>query len=176
MCATPEVIGAWGVSCGSDRSTLVGEAGESAVGENLKREPDDGTETSAADEPTAIWDIEALRAAGLEEILHQQQQEPEPARRSPSTAPGPAEPSIVLDEASLASGADGSDDGLDEGQRNTPSSLPQAGNIDSDTPGAPAPMRIGIESVPTRRYGWGAALGVGAVFFGAVYALIRFLL
>jgi hypothetical protein len=170
MCATPEVIGAWGVSCGSDRSTLVGEAGESAVGENVKREPDDSSETSAADEPTAIWDIEALRAAGLEEIL--QQQEPEPARRSPSTAPGPAEPSIVLDETVL----DGSDDGLDEAQRKTPSSLPQAGNIDNDSPVAPAPMRIGIESVPTRRYGWGAALGAGAVFFGAVYALIRFLL
>jgi hypothetical protein len=146
------------------------------VGENEKRDlqnDGDGGETSAADEPTAIWDMEALRAAGLDAVLRES--EPEPRPRTPSTAPVAAEPSMMVDDAVLAETETAADHaGTDEASRDTPSSLPaHAPNAPSD-PAAPAAMRVGLESVPSRRYGWGAALGAGAAFFGAVYALIRY--
>jgi hypothetical protein len=137
------------------------------VGENEKRDMDGNGESSAADEPTAIWDMEALRAAGLEDILALQQEEPAP-RRMPSTAPVKNEPSVVLDEAAMKEAAEAAAAPSSEAS-STPSS-------EDSLPAAPPPMRIGIESMPSRRYGWGVALGAGAAFFGVVYALIRFLM
>jgi hypothetical protein len=50
-------------------------------------DPDDSSETShAADEPTAVWDVEALRKAGLSEVID-----------APETATGPATPAVGIE-------------------------------------------------------------------------------
>jgi len=54
-------------------------------------------ESHAADEPTAVWDENALRAAGLTDLLKRHDAEPAAPPATRSTAPGP-ESSIVVDE------------------------------------------------------------------------------
>ncbi len=59
-------------------------------------------ESHAADEPTAVWDESALRAAGLGDLLHRRVSDPPNA---PATSgPGAANPpSIVVDQSISAS-------------------------------------------------------------------------
>lgn len=54
-------------------------------------------ESHAADEPTAVWDESALRAAGLSDLLKRRDAEPEAPPATRSVAPS-AESSIVIDE------------------------------------------------------------------------------
>ncbi|MEY4515378.1 MAG: hypothetical protein RLZZ450_7500 [Pseudomonadota bacterium] len=54
-------------------------------------------ESHAADEPTAVWDESALRAAGLSDLLKRRDVEAEAPPATRSAAPG-AESSIVIDE------------------------------------------------------------------------------
>ena len=55
-------------------------------------------ESHAADEPTAVWDENALRAAGLTDLLKRQDAEPAAPPATRSEAPPGAESSIVVDE------------------------------------------------------------------------------
>ena len=62
----------------------------------LEDDDDDfGGESHAADEPTAVWDEQSLRAAGLSELLARRPSEPPPPPATPATAP--SDPSIVVD-------------------------------------------------------------------------------
>jgi hypothetical protein len=104
---------------------------------------DDG-ESHAADEPTAVWDENALRAAGLTDLLGKRDSEPPPAPATPSTAP--PRPSIELnDEMALAAGA----------------------------PVEPAVFEP-ADAAPSDGMGWPATLGLAVVLGAIVYALIRF--
>jgi hypothetical protein len=56
-------------------------------------------ESSAADEPTAVWDIDALRKAGLTDVLDAQ----DSASLGPATpAVGMERPSIIIEEQPAA--------------------------------------------------------------------------
>ena len=116
---------------------------------NNKRAPhdmddDDDGESHAADEPTAVWDESALRAAGLSDLLHKRDSEPPPP---PATSPTPSsttDPSIVIDPSTLAPKV----------ATPVPQSTPQAANDGG--------------------LGWGATLGLAVALGAIVYALIRF--
>ena len=49
----------------------------------------------AADEPTAVWDEQSLRAAGLNDLLGPRASEPPPPPATPANAQ--SDPSIVID-------------------------------------------------------------------------------
>jgi hypothetical protein len=116
---------------------------------NNKRAPhdvddDDDGESHAADEPTAVWDESALRAAGLSDLLHKRDDEPPPP---PATSPTPSsttDPSIVIDPSTLAPKV----------VTPVPQQAPQAGADGG--------------------LGWGATLGLAVALGAIVYALIRF--
>ena len=70
------------------------------------REPadfdDTGESSHAADEPTAVWDMETLRKAGLGDLANL----PESPDAAPATpADGMARPSMIVDEAAKAAAA-----------------------------------------------------------------------
>ena len=56
---------------------------------------DFGGESHAADEPTAVWDEQSLRAAGLSDLLGPRPSEPPPPPATPATIP--SDPSIMVD-------------------------------------------------------------------------------
>ena len=64
---------------------------------DLDDDDDLEAESHAADEPTAVWDETALRAAGLTDLLKRREQEADAPPATPSVAPS-AESSIVIDE------------------------------------------------------------------------------
>jgi hypothetical protein len=68
----------------------------SALADDQKgKHPDDDENSSAADEPTAVWDAEALRAAGLDDLGPLPDPSvPPPATPASATATAP---SIVVD-------------------------------------------------------------------------------
>jgi hypothetical protein len=49
---------------------------------------DDDGESHAADEPTAVWDESALRAAGLTDLLSKRKSDPPPPPATKSVTPG----------------------------------------------------------------------------------------
>lgn len=56
---------------------------------------ENGESSHAADEPTAVWDMETLRKAGLSELV----EKPESTPPGPATpAVGMARPSIIVEE------------------------------------------------------------------------------
>lgn len=56
---------------------------------------ENGESSHAADEPTAVWDIETLRKAGLSELV----EKPESIPPGPATpADGMARPSVIVEE------------------------------------------------------------------------------
>jgi hypothetical protein len=58
---------------------------------NDKHDPafeDDDGESHAADEPTAVWDESALRAAGLTDLLSKRKSDPPPPPATKSVVPG----------------------------------------------------------------------------------------
>lgn len=66
--------------------------------EETKADADDDGMSHAADEPTAVWDANSLREAGLGDLINRPESEPPPAatraRRREQQGP-----SIVVDEA-----------------------------------------------------------------------------
>jgi len=63
----------------------------------LDEDDDLDGESHAADEPTAVWDESALRAAGLTDLLKRRDAEPAGPPATRSAVPG-TESSIVIDE------------------------------------------------------------------------------
>ena len=110
-------------------------------------------ESHAADEPTAVWDESALRAAGLSDLLSKKRDsEPPPP---PATAPSAAtrtESSIVIDVGSM--------------EPKEP--LDTAPKLATPVPRASAPAAEG-------GLGWGATLSIAVALGAIVYALIRYL-
>lgn len=108
---------------------------------------DDDGESHAADEPTAVWDESALRAAGLSDLLSKRDSAPPPP---PATAPvssSAQDQSIVVDQESLV-------------PKNPPTPVPEA-------PERLAPQEGGL--------GWGATLAIAVLLGALVYGLIRYL-
>lgn len=116
-----------------------------------KRAPDeiedeDDGESHAADEPTAVWDESALRAAGLTDLLNKRKSEPPPP---------PATPATALDRPSI------------EVSEEMARALARAPEPPREAePAASVPARAEL--------GWGATLALAVVLGGLVYALIRY--
>ncbi len=68
-------------------------------------EQDDDSQMHAADEPTAVWDANTLRDAGLGDLLRRPESEPPPAQTSPKKF-GNQDPSIVVDAAAAGAKAE----------------------------------------------------------------------
>jgi hypothetical protein len=64
--------------------------------EETKADADDDGMSHAADEPTAVWDANTLREAGLGDLINRPEAEAPPATRAGRREQGP---SIVVDEA-----------------------------------------------------------------------------
>lgn len=118
---------------------------------NDKRAPDeiedeDDSESHAADEPTAVWDESALRAAGLTDLFNKRKSDPPPPPATPAT---PADrPSIEVSEEMARALAP----------------APEAAR--EAQPVASVPAGGGM--------GWGATLALAVLLGGLVYGLIRF--
>ena len=80
----------------------MGRDDDHASHEPFESDDDLDGESHAADEPTAVWDESALRAAGLGDIVSRRETEkaPPPATRAPVRR---ADASIVVDEAATSS-------------------------------------------------------------------------
>ena len=63
--------------------------------EKQNRDDDDGSNL-AADEPTAVWDANTLREAGLGDLIRKPDSTPPPAATAPDRA-GATAPSMVVD-------------------------------------------------------------------------------
>lgn len=55
-----------------------------------KNREDDESSNLAADEPTAVWDVNALREAGLGDLIRKPESEPPPAATAPAKRQGPS--------------------------------------------------------------------------------------
>jgi hypothetical protein len=109
---------------------------------------DDSSETShAADEPTAVWDVEALRKAGLSEVLD-----------APDTSRGPATPAvgIEIERPSI----------IVEQEAARPNNSPRAG--------APA-RRAALRKAAQTEVGWASLIAMAAVLGVIAYAVMRLL-
>lgn len=123
-----------------------------APNDGIENEYDDG-ESHAADEPTAVWDESALRAAGLTDLLNKRKSEPPPPPATKSTAP--QRPSIEVSEE-MARAAAG---------------LPAVEPVEPPPP----PVMEPAPEQPSGGLGWGATLGLAVVLGAIVYVLIRFI-
>lgn len=118
---------------------------------------DDGSESHAADEPTAVWDFEALRKAGLSEIA----QLPEAEGTGPATpADGMAakRASIIVED--------------DKGPEVTGAAPVPETPLPPVAPelARPAPQLAGNEGMS-----WVSLMALAMLFAAAAYAVIRFL-
>lgn len=112
-------------------------------------EEDDDSESHAADEPTAVWDESALRAAGLTDLLNKRKSDPPPPPAIPSSAP--ERPSIEVSEDMAR-------------QLAGPVPAPEPPRVVE--PADPAPATLGA-------LGWGSTLGIAAVLGALVYMVIK---
>lgn len=113
-------------------------------------EDDDG-ESHAADEPTAVWDESALRAAGLTELLNRRKSDPPPPPATKSSVPD--RPSIeVSQEMAVA--------------------VPEP--VRAEEPAPPLVHEPAVERPASSGMGWGATLVLAVLLGAVVYALIRF--
>lgn len=111
-------------------------------------ESDDSSETShAADEPTAVWDIEALRKAGLSEVLD--------APDTPATAPATPAVGIEVDRPSM----------IVDQEPTRPSALRPA----------PAPRRAAIRRAAQSDVGWVGLITMAALLCAIAYVVMRLL-
>ncbi|MDB4988213.1 MAG: hypothetical protein JWN04_3391 [Myxococcaceae bacterium] len=108
-------------------------------------EDDDG-ESHAADEPTAVWDENALRAAGLGDLWRKREAEPVAPATPPAVPPSAKDASIVIED-SIAE---------------QPVAV-----MAKIAPQAPQPQSSGL--------GWGATISVAVALGAIAYALIRYL-
>jgi hypothetical protein len=111
-------------------------------------EDEDDGESHAADEPTAVWDESALRAAGLSDLLTQRKSDPPPPPATKSTAPD--RPSIELSQ--------------------------EMEMVEAGSPAGPAsePPLVSEPATPSGGLGWGATLALAVLLGAVVYALIRY--
>jgi len=65
------------------------------AGDKQNRDDDDGSNL-AADEPTAVWDANTLREAGLGDLIKRPESKPPPPATAPERA-GATAPSMVVD-------------------------------------------------------------------------------
>lgn len=107
----------------------------------------DDASGSGADDPTAVWDAEALRAAGLDDFTKL----PEPTVR-PAVTPAmqASGPSIVVDNAAGA-----------------PAAAPQLGG--------PSKTPVPVPAEPRKEMSWATTVGLAAALGAVVYVIIRFL-
>lgn len=121
---------------------------------------DDG-ESHAADEPTAVWDESALRAAGLGDIFKRREAEAATPASAPPATPAPkpsssGDPSIVIEADVVAE------------QPAAPSALPSA----AATPVPPPPV---AEAAVRGGLSWFTTVVIAFVLGAVAYALIRLL-
>ena len=114
--------------------------------ERKRQIADDDISSHAADEPTAVWDVNALREAGLGELIKKPgQEDSDPPPAATPAMRGNQGPSIVVDEAAAGARAQ------------------------------PGPNVKGGSAAASGELGWAATLGLAAGLGAAVYLLIRFL-
>jgi hypothetical protein len=107
----------------------------------------DSSETShAADEPTAVWDVEALRKAGLSDVID-----------APQTISGPATPAVGIEIERPSIIVD---------QEATRPSVPR--------PAAPA-RRAAIRKAAQTDVGWAGLIAMAALLGAIAYAVMRLL-
>ncbi len=68
------------------------------MADDKRTQEHDDNSSLAADEPTAVWDANALREAGLGDLIKKRESTPPPAVTSPDKA-GATAPSMVVDAA-----------------------------------------------------------------------------
>lgn len=129
--------------------------------EGGKLDPDD--ERHAADDPTAVWDADTLRAAGLEDVLDRPETDPPPAATTPATKGRDSGPSMVAEGAVRAP---------DQPKRERPDATPREPHqVPRPTPKPPS--RTVAPS--SGELGWGATIALAVGLAVAVYFLVRFL-
>jgi hypothetical protein len=108
---------------------------------------DDSSETShAADEPTAVWDVEALRKAGLSEVLD-----------APDTSRGPATPAVGM-------------------EIERPSMIVEQEAARPSVPRGAAPARrAAVRKAAQTDVGWASLIAMAAVLGVIAYAVMRLL-
>jgi hypothetical protein len=109
---------------------------------------DDYDGGSAADDPTAVWDAEALRKAGLDELTKLPEASATPAVTPAATSSGP---SIVVEPQAAAP---------------APAPAPTPDSSNRNTPAPPA---------PATSMGWATTVALAALLGAIVYGLIRLL-
>jgi hypothetical protein len=120
-------------------------------------DPSDSDATHAADEPTAVWDFEALRKAGLSEI----------AQLPDQPATGPATPADGTAQRRDSMIVDGENTPPVEGASPSPNSpLP---------PVAPSLARPAPQLSDAQGMSWIGLLTLAALCGALAYAAIRFL-
>jgi hypothetical protein len=86
---------------------------------------DEGESSHAADEPTAVWDMEALRKAGLSELANLPD---EPASAPATPAEGMAQrPSMIVEEKPGAAASPANKPNPAEPSASTPATRPSGG-------------------------------------------------
>jgi hypothetical protein len=110
-----------------------------------------GESTHAADEPTAVWDVETLRKAGLSDLVEKPESEP----------PGPATPA---DEAVKRPSIIVEEKPSDKAAEDKPSD--KAAVIPQHAPRA---------AEPPKGLGWPSLVGLAVLLGASAYFLLRFL-
>ena len=128
-----------------------------AKDEHRDASDDDQGESHAADEPTAVWDMEALRKAGLSEIA-QLPEEPETGPATPADGMAAKRASIIVEDDKRAAV---------EGAALAPDTpLP---------PVAPPLARPSPQLADRDGMSWVSLMGLAALAGALAYAVIRFL-
>jgi hypothetical protein len=110
---------------------------------------DDSSETShAADEPTAVWDIEALRRAGLSEVID--------APDTPATAPATPAVGMEVERPSMI-----------VEQEPTRPSAPRSS--------ASSPRRAAMRRAAQSDVGWAGLITMAALLGAIAYVVMRLL-
>jgi hypothetical protein len=144
-----------------ERERSLGRDDKHAAPDDPEGDDFDDGESHAADEPTAVWDENALRAAGLGDIFKRREPEAPTPAATKSVAPADA-PSIVVENA------------VNEAAGHAPSTVGAlraagAGNA-AATPVPPAPIAASSGGMS-----WAATVAIAVALGAAAYALIRFL-
>jgi hypothetical protein len=112
---------------------------------------DDSSETShAADEPTAVWDIDALRKAGLSEVID--------APETPASAPATPAVGMEVERPSM----------IVEQEPTRPSAPRPA-------PAPAAPRRAAIRRAAQSDVGWVGLITMAALLGAIAYVVMRLL-